>query len=173
MASTSTNKQPLLVDRVLYETVRADRENLVSGIASPSIDLGGTNTSWPLVNCVSNDGALIEDLFVISRSAANTYKALFYISVAEDFLRPAQSTYVAEVTSTAVIGETTPVDKLPRILAPAPYVAVPSDATATRPDQPLRNEALYIPRGKALWATIQGTTSADDGPIIGCQGGYY
>ena len=173
MASTSTNKQPLLVDRVLYATVRADRDNLISGIASPSIDLGGTNTSAPLVDCTQNDGALIEDMFVISRSGANTYKALFYLSTANDFLRPAQADFVGDITSSATIGAFTSVYKLPKVLAPAPHVLVPSDQNADRPDQPAKNEAFYIPRGKALWVTIQGTTAANDAPIIGCQGGFY
>ena len=63
MASTSTNKQPLLIDRVLYESVPCN--TLTSG-SSTSLDITGTNESVVLVNCTSNDGALIEDLFVIS-----------------------------------------------------------------------------------------------------------
>jgi len=40
---------------------------------------------------------------------------------------------------------------------------------------PLRNQALYIPTGKALWVTIWGISgqNATNCPIVGAQGGFY
>ena len=65
MASTSTNKQPMLMDRVLYEAVAAN--TLASG-DSTSLNIQGTNESALLVDCTQNDGAIIEDMFTIARS---------------------------------------------------------------------------------------------------------
>ena len=56
MASTSTNKQPMLIDRVLYESVSG--AGLASGSAS-SLDIQGTNQASVLVDCTQNDGAII------------------------------------------------------------------------------------------------------------------
>ena len=76
MATTATNKQPLLVDRPLHSVVKGN--SLTSG-SDTSLDILGTNESSVLVDCSSNDGALVEDLYVIARSAVS-YKAVFYIS---------------------------------------------------------------------------------------------
>ena len=53
---------------------------------------------------------------------------------------------------------------LPKTLAPVP--AVGSDAQLT---------ALYVPKGKALWVTLQlaAPNATADTPIIAAQGGYY
>ena len=58
MASTSTNKQPLLIDRVLNEIVNTDglisgNSNTVTG-ASINYDIAGGNASKLLVNCRSS-----------------------------------------------------------------------------------------------------------------------
>ena len=70
MASTSTNKQPLLIDRVFNEVVQTDglvsgNDNTATG-ASINYDVGGSNSSKVLVNCTTNDGGLVEDLYCIS-----------------------------------------------------------------------------------------------------------
>ena len=38
-----------------------------------------------------------------------------------------------------------------------------------------RFKAFYVPKGKALWCTLQlaGPNSTSDTPIIGAQGGFY
>ena len=64
MASTATNKQPLLVDRVFHEII--DTDALVSGSTS-SLDITGTNQAAVVTNQISGDGALIEDIYTISR----------------------------------------------------------------------------------------------------------
>ena len=174
MASTSTNKQPLLIDRVLNETVNAD--GLISGYdntatgASINFDIGGGNNSRLLVNCTANDGALIEDFFTISRGAAKT--ALFYLSTAADFLRPEQAVFVGSVTCTGTVGDFTNVSKLPTIIAPVPQVGNTTGITDT---QPLLNRAFYVPTGKALWVSIWGQAgqNAEKCPNVGVQGGFF
>ena len=89
MASTSTNKQPLLIDRVFNNLITTN--TLASGSAT-SINIIGTNASAVLVDCTTNDGAIIEDLWTISRSTTS-YKVLFFLSTAVDYLRADQGVY--------------------------------------------------------------------------------
>ena len=174
MASTSTNKQPLLIDRVFNETVGTDglisgNDNTATGDAI-NFDIGGGNASKLLVNCTANDGALVEDFFAISRGAAKT--ALFYLSSAADFLRSEQAVFVGSVSCTGTVGDFTNVSKLPSIIAPVPQVG---NTTGLLDGQPLLNRAFYVPTGKALWVSIWGQAgqNAEKCPNVGATGGFF
>ena len=163
MATTSTNKQPLLVDRVFHYAVSS--RDLASG-SSTSVDIEGTNVSAVLVDCTRNDGGVIEDLYVISRASAegNSYTALFYLSSAVDYLRPSEAVYVGKLESVDTYSSISRSDELPYVLAPLPHAG---NASQVR--------SFYLPKGRALWCTIQvaGVVTAQDTPIIGAQGGFY
>lgn len=161
MATTATNKQPLLIDRVFHNAVQGN--TLTSGSDS-SLDILGTNQSSTLVDCTSNDGGIIEDLYVISRtSTSSAYKVLFYLSSQTDYLRPDEGIYIGAIDSSTTAGTKTSAD-LFSILAPVPRVG--SNA---------QSKALYVPKGKVLWCTLQiaGPNNTSDTPIIGAQGGFY
>ena len=168
MASTSTNKQPLLIDRVFYEAVQCD--TLASGSAT-NVDITGTNSSAVLVDCTTNDGGIVEDMFVISRGT-QPYKAMFYFSSATDYLRANQAMFLGDITSATTVGAFTNVYKLPSICAPVPATG---NTTGLADGAPLKSTALYIPRGKALWVTIWGTSGQNPTgcPIVGAQGGFF
>jgi len=174
MASTSTNKQPLLIDRVFNDPVTTD--GLVSGAsntatgASISYDIAGSNSAKVLVNCTTNDGGIIEDMYAISRGAVK--KALFYLSSASDYLRSEQAVFVGSIETTATVGAYANVSTLPRILAPVPQAG---NTTGLQNGEPLRNQAFYIPTGKALWVTVWGISGQNNTncPIVGAQGGFY
>lgn len=159
MASTSTNKQPLLIDRVLHNSFGT--ELLSSG--GTSVVLSGTNASQVLVDCLTNDGALIEDIYTIARGTT-ARQLSFYLSPANDYLRSSEAVYAGSVTSATTIGDFVSVTRLPKVLAPVPQVG--SEA---------QNQAFYVPTGKALWVTVVGLTpvATADSPIVGCQGGFY
>ena len=162
MASTSTNKQPLLIDRVFNNVMTTN--NLASGSADSVNVLN--NTSAVLVDCTTNDGGIVEDMWAISRSAANSYTAMFYLSSAVDYLRSSEAVYVGEINipSSTAVGTFISVFALPKVLAPVPYVG-------TDP----KNQAFYVPTGKALWVTLQRVApdGSDSTPIVGAQGGFY
>ena len=164
MASTSTNKQPLLVDRVLHEIV-----DLASATVAENagLDITGTNSAVILIDCTTNDGALIEDIYTIAREITTGYKVNLYLSTAADYLRPQQSVYIGSVTGGTTTGQKTRVTPgdLPFILAPMPQ---------TGDDN--RFAALYIPRGKTLWAAVEQQSPTDQAPaapLLGVQGGFY
>ena len=155
MAATSTNKQPLLVDRVLHYVVNLDTA------AVGAIDVAGTNTALLIVDGTTSDGAIIEDLYSIARGTQESTINL-YMSPSSDYLRPTEGVLVGQFKSATTAGEKTSWDGMPKILAPMPH---------TGTDQQFK--AFYLPKGKALWAARQSTLSITDGPLLGCQGGWY
>ena len=161
MATTATNKQPLLIDRVLHNAVEGN--TLTSG-NDTSLDILGTNQSALLVDCTTNDGAIVEELYAIARtSTSTTYTVLFYLSSSTDYLRPGEGIYVGKIETSDTAGTKSSGD-LFNVLAPVAQVG----------DDP-QLKALYVPKGKALWTTLllPGAIATSDTPIIGAQGGYY
>ena len=155
MAATSTNKQPLLVDRVLHYVLNLDTA------AVAGIDVGGTNTALLLVDGTTSDGAIIEDIYSISRGLKEETINL-YLSTSSDYLRPLEGILLGTFKSATTPGVVTRWEEMPRVLAPMPH---------TGDDGQFR--ALYIPKGRALWAARQSSTVVTDGPLVGCQGGWY
>ena len=155
MASTSTNKQPLLVDRILHYVVNLDTS------VNDGIDIVGTNTAVILVDSTSADGAIIEDIYSIARGVAAADINL-YISTSNDYLRPGESAFIGTFKSGTSIGTVTHWESMPRTLTPVPQVG----------DEKYNN-ALYIPKGRALWGARNSSTNLSDGPLLGCQGGWY
>ena len=155
MAATSTNKQPLLIDRVLHNVVNLDLA------AVGAIDVLGTNTAALIVDATSSDGCLIEDVYCISRSTA-PQKINLYMSSSFDYLRPQEGVFIGQLTSAATIGAVVSLDTLPKILAPMPQTGTETQF-----------RALYIPKGRALWAGREDIAAVNDGPLLGVQGGWY
>ena len=165
MATTATNKQPLLVDRVFHNVV--DPINLASGSAD-KLEIESNNSSSVIVDCTSNDGAVVEDIYTISRTSSSTeYTVLLFFSPQFDYLRLDKALYIGQLVSSDVSGTRVSATDLPKILAPVPHVGTGAS------DQQLR--ALYVPRGMALWTTLQlaGPVQTKDVPMIGAQGGFY
>ena len=163
MASTSANKQPLLVDRPLHSVYNVDKAitgNPAPGQASASVDILGTNTAVPAVNAIGTDGAVIEDVYTLARGTTARYINL-YFSNQGDFLRT-DALFIGSIVSSTSIAAITHWDSMPYTLAPVPQVG--SSAV---------NKALYVPSGTCLWVARQNTTNIDDGPIVGFSGGWY
>ena len=155
MAATSTNKQPLLVDHVLHYAVNLDTS------INDGLDIVGTNTATLIIDSTNQDGAILEDVYTISRSTT-PYKINLYLSTARDYLRPNEAVFIGQVTSATTEGDVARWEEMPKTLTPVPQVG----------DEPY-NRALYIPKGYALWAARNSTANVVDGPILGCQGGWY
>ncbi len=157
MASTSTNKQPLLVDHIFHYLV--DTNNTVVA----GLDVGGTNSAGVVLDSTTADGAIVEAIYVISRGTT-AHTCNFYLSTAADFLRPTQGLFVGSLTSSTTAKQITRYTDFPNVLAP-----LPSTGTASQVG------ALYIPKGYALWVARENTNAAavSAGPIFGVQGGWY
>jgi len=174
MASTSTNKQPLLVDRPLHAIT-----DLVGSTVEPgvSVDIGGSNSANLLVDCTKNDGAIIDCIYAITRAANPTYPVYFYMSAANDYLRASQSYYVGGFVAenedgTTIEGQTIYWENMPFVLTPVPHLgSEPEDVS-----EAVKLRALFIPKGQALWAAVEKQSPSDTAttaPLVGAQGGYY
>tara|TARA_R100001163_G_C5056872_1_gene193368 strand:+ start:1331 stop:1834 length:504 start_codon:yes stop_codon:yes gene_type:complete len=167
MASTATNKQPLLVDRVFHE-LEILTTNVTGNTSAPQSDLGGTNQAKKFIDCTSNDGATVESIYCHARGT-NAHKVNFYITTDSDFLRSENARFIGRMTSSTTEGAIVYFTAMPTILAPVPQVANGSAA-----DQQAMLNAIYVPKGKCLWAAIESTAaSISDAPVVGVQGGYY
>ena len=155
MAATSTNKQPLLVDRVLHNVID------LNTAAVAAIDVVGTNTALLVVDGSQSDGCIIESIYAISRSTS-AYTINLYLSSSSDYLRPGEGIFIGSFKSATTKGAVTTWDEMPKILAPMPQTGTESQF-----------RALYIPKGRTLWAAREDTVAAVDGPILGAQGGWY
>ena len=155
MAATSTNKQPLLVDHILHYAVNLD------AALNNGIDIAGTNTAILIVDSTTADGAIIEDIYTIARGTSASTVNL-YLSTGQDYLRPNQAVFIGSVTSATTIGSVVRWEEMPKTLAPVPQVGTESF-----------NRALYVPKGYALWAARDSSANVTDGPILGCQGGWF
>jgi len=155
MAATSTNKQPLLVDRVLHNVVD------LNAAAVGAINVIGTNTAALIVDATQSDGCILEDIYCISRSTAPQIINL-YLSTSFDYLRPNEGVFIGQLTSATKEAEVTHLETMPRVLAPMPHTGTEGQF-----------RALYIPKGKTLWAGRQDIAIVNDGPLLGVQGGWY
>ena len=170
MASTGTNKQPLLVDRVFHEVVDLAGAIVASG---GGIDISGGNSAALVLDATQSDGCVIESIYSIARDSLYIYTIKLYMSSSNDFLRTGQGVYIGQFstrpegsnTSNTVAGEKATYRSKPEILAPVPHVGTSAV-----------NFAIYVPKGKAIWAAIEaenGTDQGLSGPLIGLQGGWF
>ena len=171
MASTSTNKQPLLIDRPLHKLMNMSQQK--TGNAGYWLS---NNSCDVLVDCTQNDGAFLEDIYLISRDTGDHAISLF-LSTAVDVLRESatESTFfVGQFKSGTTAGEIVHFEDMPFQIAPVPVVPL---ATAnTREAGQIKG--FYIPRGYALWAGRAVVPTAPNldfttCPVLGCQGGFY
>ena len=155
MASTATNKQPLLVDHVLHTVVSLDNA-LVSDIS-----FTGANTARMIVNGIGTDGCLIEDIYSLS-TGTSAVTINLYFSRSQDYLRPTEGIFIGQFRSGSSAGARTEFTEMPKILAPMPHTG-----------DEAQFKALYIPKGMVLWAAIQSGSNPTAAPILGVQGGWY
>ena len=97
MAATSTNKQPLLVDRVLNNVID------LNTAAVAAIDVAGTNTALLLVDGTNSDGCIIESIYAIARGTTE-YTINLYLSSASDYLRPTEGIFIGSVNEVELAG---------------------------------------------------------------------
>jgi hypothetical protein len=165
MASTSTNKAPLLIDRPLLEIKRLDGTSTPAGSVDPA---SGTNAAL-LVDCTANDGALIEVVQLVQRVAGNTTSVNLYLSTNAGLLG-ADAFFLAQFNlSGGGDPGATAVFPLPSLLAPVPHSGGNDAATDAIP----QFSGLRLAKGWALWAACNSSTPVATAPNILVQGGYF
>jgi len=185
MATTATNKQPLLIDRIFHSAKNVTTQK--TGSAN-RFALSG-NSCQVLVDCTANDGGIVEDIYLIPiAESAAAVRISLYLAPMNDTLRENNDNviFVGEVGFDTVVaadlGVRRHMNTMPLTLAPTPSAVPTNDASTSAPviyqRQAAQFQCMYIPKGYALWFGRQTDSSADlvkgtSAPIIGATGGFY
>lgn len=179
MATSSSNKMPLLVDRPLHSW---------AVVGSPAALVSATNANTPsgagmqlLVDCSGNDGAVVDSVSVVVTEAnTTTSRVLLFMSVA---YTPASvnATNTALVASVSIPGSSTLGQRvnvaLPPLSVPVPNLASPAATMATYPSETdKKNTGLYIPSGAVLYTGVDAALSAPSAStrvLVFAQGGFF
>jgi hypothetical protein len=165
MASTSTNKQPLLVDRPFFSAVTLGE---VGGVLDPM----NYNSPDPagLVSLVEGgpDGTLVESVTIASTQVDTDHQdvLLFMSTVSNALMVNNQNTHyiTSETILSAVCGQTVQIP-LPPAMVPVPNVG-----------EEAKNTALYLPKN---WTLFVGLSQALCNPSytarvkVYAQGGHF
>ncbi len=166
MASTSTNKAPLLMDRPLLVIAKLDGTSTPPGSVDPG---SGTNAKL-LVDCTNNDGALIEAIGLIRRTTDTAPAVALYLSTSS-LLVNSDALFLGAFAHQETDGEPGEIAFFPLLplLAPVPHAGFGGPANADTP----QFLGLRISRGLALWAACDVQTPATGAPNIIVQGGFH
>lgn len=172
MATTSSNKMPLLVDRPLhsYATVGG---TAALNTAAKFNDLNSAGCNL-LIDCTSNDGAVIDSISVIANEASLTaHSVLVFLSVApsKSSISTINTVCVANaVTGSTTVGERTNIP-LPPLTIPVPNLGGTTGVSET--DK--KNTGLYVPSGAAVYVGVTTAITSPSGAEVHvfAQGGFF
>lgn len=177
MSSTSTNKQPLLVDRPLHTGITLSATAALSNAANFATVVAAGCVQ--LVDCSANDGAVVDSVSVMANQASLTASSLLlFISSAATTasITAANTLCVANVAiGSAAVGQRTNVP-LPPLSVPVPSLASPAATMATYPNETdKKNTGLYIPAGVVLYAGLSTALATPAGASVHvfAQGGFF
>ena len=151
MSSSSTNKQPLLVDRPLHSfAILGPTSALADSSNFSSIVCAGCS---PLVDCLDSDGAVIDSLSIIANQAnTSAVKVIAFLSrsPSSQGISSLNTAAIAsaEVASTSA-GQRTNIS-LPPLLVPVPNLggmAAPNEADK-------KSTGIYVPSGMVLYVGL-------------------
>jgi|TARA_X000001382_G_scaffold12809_1_gene8406 hypothetical protein len=178
MATSSSNKMPLLVDRPMHSFAT------IGGTAAltTATDLNTPSAAGCvlLIDCSGNDGAVIDSLSILALEASTTARAvLAFLSTATSAasVTTANTAYVAGAT----IGSTAKGDRtnipLPALSVPVPNLASPAATVNAYPNElEKKNTGLYIPSGALLYVGVDqaiAAPSANTRVHVFAQGGFF
>ena len=176
MATTSSNKMPLLVDRPLHSFASLGASaglTTASNFNTPNANL------TLLVDCSTNDGAIIDSISLVSNEASLTaVKVIAFLSVATSSagVTAINTLAVANATVGSSLGERVNMS-LPALSVPVPNLASPAATAAAYPSETdKKNTGIYVPSGATLFV---GTSAAISAPSsasrvnVFAQGGFF
>ena len=173
MATSSSNKMPLLVDRPLHSFATIGG---TAGLTSAT----DYNTPAPagfvvLVDCSGNDGAVVDSLSIVALEASTTARnVLVFLSTASTAtsITTANSAYVAGATiGSTARGERTNIP-LPPLSVPVPNLG--ADSSISETDK--KNTGLYVPSSALLYVGVDqaiAAPSANTRVHVFAQGGFF
>jgi len=178
MATSSSNKMPLLVDRPMHSFAT------VGGTAAltTATDLNTPSAAGCvlIVDCSGNDGAVIDSLSILALEANTTARAvLAFLSTATTAasVTTANTAYVAGATiGSSAKGDRTNIP-LPALSVPVPNLASPAATKNVYPNElEKKNTGLYVPSGALLYVGVDqaiAAPSANTRVHVFAQGGFF
>ncbi len=170
---------PLLVDRPLHS---------FATIGGTTALTTATNFNTPsgagcalLVDCSSNDGAVIDSLSVlITEASTTTSTVLVFLSTAAS-TAAISALNTACVASAAIPGSSTAGQRvnisLPALSVPVPNLASPAATMATYPTETdKKNTGLYVPSTALVYVGVSAALSAPSAATrvhVFAQGGFF
>lgn len=174
MASSSTNKQPLLIDRPLAAFTVLGSAAALSVSTNLNTVIGGNCAQ--MVDCGGNDGAIVDSIRVIATEASHDASAriLVFLSTGSTpaAVTTANSVCIANaVVTSSAVGEATNVS-LPPLLVPIPH-----NGGATSPTEFTRkNSGVMVPSGGYLYVGLNIALTAPSPASrvhVFLQGGFF
>lgn len=178
MATSSSNKMPLLVDRPLHSFATLGG---TAGLTTAT----NFNTPSPggcvvLVDCLSNDGAVVDSISIVATEAATTaVNVLVFLSVASSasLITALNTVCVASgAVASATAGQRTNIS-LPALSVPVPNLAGPAATTTTfASETDKKNTGIYVPSGGLLYVGLSAAITAPSATTrvhVFAQGGFF
>jgi hypothetical protein len=177
MASSSTNKQPLLVDRPFFEAITVGNLpclTVANDLNAPS------PTGLVQLMAAGEDGSIVDGIWMTAlQTGLDAIRALLFVSTAPvaSLITPENTKYFAgAAVSSATVGFRVNFE-LPPMLCPVPNLAGPAATMATYPTEfNLKNTGVLLPAGKYIYGGVTAaftTPSATARVNILAQGGHY
>ncbi len=173
MSSSSTNKQPLLVDRPLHEWATLGPTPALTTATNYATIVGGGCS--PLVDCVDNDGAVIDSLSIVATEAGTTAAVVLFFLSSSPTPFGITSSNTALVASASVLSASA--GQRTHVLLPPLSVPVPNLGAEVSPSETSKkNTALMVPAGRLLYVGLNTALLAPTPATkinVFAQGGYY
>lgn len=179
MATSSSNKQPLLVDRPLHSFATIGGTAALTSATDFNTPSGAGCTL--LVDCSSNDGAVIDSLSIlINQASTTTSTVLVFLSTAATATL-ISSTNTAYVASAAIPGGNVAGQRvnisLPPLSIPVPNLGSPAATMATYPSETdKKNTGLCVPSTALLYVGVSAALTAPSSATrvhVFAQGGFF
>ena len=173
MATSSSNKMPLLVDRPLHSFATLGGAAALTTATNFNTPNGGGCVL--LVDCLSNDGAVVDSLSIAANEASTTASTvLIFLSIAASASSITSSNSVC--VASAAIGSAAPGTRtnisLPPLTVPVPNIGGLTSVSET--DK--KNTGLYVPSGAVLYAGVSAALTAPSSSTrvhVFAQGGFF
>lgn len=161
---------PLLVDRPLHSFATIGGTACLTTSTNFNTVSGGGCTL--LVDCSSNDGAVIDSISIIANEASTTSSTvLVFLSVATSSGGINSSNTVCVASGS--IGSTTAGQ---RTNIPLPALTVPVPSTTTNAELDKKNTAIYVPSGALIYVGVNAALTAPSAATrvhVFAQGGFF
>jgi len=169
---------PLLVDRPLHSFATIGGAACLTTASNFNTVSGGGCTL--LVDCSSNDGAVIDSVSIIATEASTTASTvLVFLSVAtaSNSITASNTVCIASAAiGSAAAGQRTNIS-LPALSVPVPNIAGPAATTTTfASETDKKNTGIYVPSGGLIYVGVNAVLTAPSAATrvhVFAQGGFF